>query len=256
MGRIVLRNVKKAFGEVVIIPSLDLDIDDGEFVVFVGPSGCGKSTLLRLIAGLEDVTAGEIKIDGVDMAEAPPAKRGLSMVFQSYALYPHMSVRNNIAFALKMAGQPKDVIARKVEKAAATLNLTNYLDRKPRQLSGGMQQRAGICRALVHDPTTLLMDEPFGALDALTREELTIEVMRIWTERPKTILFVTHSIPEAVLLADRVVVLSARPGRIAEIVKVELPRPRDFDMEARHEFQSATHRIRELIFGGRRARTA
>src|SRR5215471_2903698 len=127
-GKIILRSVNKSFGDVTIIPSVDLEIDDGEFVVFVGPSGCGKSTLLRLIAGLEDVTSGRIEIDGVDMTSVPPAKRGLSMVFQSYALYPHMSVRNNIAFGLKMAGQSPDVIKQKVEKAASTLNLSSYLD--------------------------------------------------------------------------------------------------------------------------------
>jgi multiple sugar transport system ATP-binding protein len=133
MGQMSLRGVSKVFGAVTIIPSLDLDIAEGEFVVLVGPSGCGKSTLLRLIAGLEDVTSGSIVIDGVDVAQVPPGKRGLSMVFQSYALYPHMSVRNNIAFGLKMAGQTKDVIEQKVAKAATILNLTSYLDRRPRQ---------------------------------------------------------------------------------------------------------------------------
>src|SRR5215475_11988628 len=156
MGRIVLRNVKKAFGDVVIIPALDLDIEDGEFVVFVGPSGCGKSTLLRLIAGLEDVSAGEIKIDGVDMATAPPAKRGLSMVFQSYALYPHMSVRNNIGFGLKMAGRPRDEVKRKVDAVSAVLNLSTYLDRRPGELSGGQRQRVAIGRAIVREPKAFL----------------------------------------------------------------------------------------------------
>src|SRR5262245_17613233 len=156
MGRIVLQSVRKAFGEVVIIPSIDLEIRDGEFVVFVGPSGCGKSTLLRLIAGLEDVTSGKVEIDGLDMTLAPPAKRGLSMVFQSYALYPHMSVRGNIGFGLKMAGEAPEVIKQKVEKAAATLNLTQYLERKPRQLSGGQRQRVAIGRAIVREPKAFL----------------------------------------------------------------------------------------------------
>ena len=152
MGTIALKNVQKNFGDVDVIPGVDLAINNGEFVVFVGPSGCGKSTLLRLIAGLEDTTGGEIVIDGVDVANVPPARRGLSMVFQSYALYPHMSVRNNIAFGLKMAGQPKEMIDQKVAKAAATLNLTDYLERKPRALSGGQRQRVAIGRAIVREP--------------------------------------------------------------------------------------------------------
>ena len=172
MGRIQLKGVRKAFGDVVIIPSIDLDIGDGEFVVFVGPSGCGKSTLLRLIAGLEDVTSGHIEIDGVDMTNVPPAKRGLSMVFQSYALYPHMSVRNNIAFGLKMAGEPPETIKQKVEKAAATLNLSSYLDRKPRQLSGGQRQRVAIGRAIVRQPEGFLFDEPLSNLDAALRVQM------------------------------------------------------------------------------------
>ena len=155
MGRIHLSKVSKSFGGVSIIPELDLDIGEGEFVVFVGPSGCGKSTLLRLIAGLEDLSGGTISIDGVDVTNEPPAKRGLSMVFQSYALYPHMSVYGNIAFPLKMAGEDKATIDHKVTDAARILNLTDYLDRKPRQLSGGQRQRVAIGRAIVREPTRL-----------------------------------------------------------------------------------------------------
>ena len=168
----------------VIIPGADLDIGDGEFVVFVGPSGCGKSTLLRLIAGLEDLTAGQILIDGEDVTDVPPAKRGLSMVFQSYALYPHMSVRNNIAFGLKMAGMPKDEIDAKVAKAAATLNLTDYLDRKPRQLSGGQRQRVAIGRAIVRQPKCFLFDEPLSNLDAALRVNMRVEIMQLH-QRPR-----------------------------------------------------------------------
>jgi len=215
MGRFVLRNVRKAFGDVVIIPALDLDIEDGEFVVFVGPSGCGKSTLLRLIAGLEDVSAGEIRIDGVDVANEPPAKRGLSMVFQSYALYPHMSVRGNIAFALKMAGQPKDVIARKVEKAAATLNLTSYLDRKPRQLSGGQRQRVAIGRAIVREPKAFLFDEPLSNLDAALRVQMRLEITQLHQALKTTMIYVTHDQVEAMTMADKIVVLNA--GRIEQV---------------------------------------
>src|SRR5690348_15223212 len=214
MGRIHLQGVRKAFGEVVIIPSIDLDVANGEFVVFVGPSGCGKSTLLRLIAGLEDVTAGRIDIDGVDMTNVPPAKRGLSMVFQSYALYPHMSVRNNIAFGLKMAGESPEIIKQKVEKAAATLNLSSYLDRKPRQLSGGQRQRVAIGRAIVREPKAFLFDEPLSNLDAALRVQMRQEVTRLQKQLGTTAVYVTHDQVEAMTMADRIVVLNA--GKIEQ----------------------------------------
>jgi len=215
MGRIQLKGVRKAFGEVVIIPSVDLDIGDGEFVVFVGPSGCGKSTLLRLIAGLEDVTSGAIAIDGVDMTNVPPAKRGLSMVFQSYALYPHMSVRSNIAFGLKMAGQSPDVIKQKVDKAAATLNLSSYLDRKPRQLSGGQRQRVAIGRAIVREPKAFLFDEPLSNLDAALRVQMRLEITQLHQALKTTMVYVTHDQVEAMTMADKIVVLNA--GNIEQV---------------------------------------
>src|SRR5882672_4904445 len=208
-GRIVLKGVNKSFGDVTIIPSVDLEIDDGQFVVFVGPSGCGKSTLLRLIAGLEDTTGGRIEIDGVDVSDVPPAKRGLSMVFQSYALYPHMSVRGNIGFGLKMAGEPKEVIRQKVEKAAATLNLASYLDRKPRQLSGGQRQRVAIGRAIVREPKAFLFDEPLSNLDAALRVQMRQEVTRLQRQLATTAIYVTHDQVEAMTMADRIVVLNA-----------------------------------------------
>ncbi|MCB1399426.1 MAG: ABC transporter ATP-binding protein, partial [Rhodobacteraceae bacterium] len=164
MGQITLKGVTKRFGEAEVIPPLDLQINDGEFVVFVGPSGCGKSTLLRLIAGLEDVSGGMIEIDGKDATALPPARRGLAMVFQSYALYPHMSVRRNIAFPLKMAGMPQDQIDAKVAGAAKVLNLTDYLSRRPGQLSGGQRQRVAIGRAIVREPAAFLFDEPLSNL--------------------------------------------------------------------------------------------
>jgi multiple sugar transport system ATP-binding protein len=208
-GRIVLKGVNKSFGDVTIIPSVDLEIDDGEFVVFVGPSGCGKSTLLRLIAGLEDVTGGRIEIDGVDVSDVPPAKRGLSMVFQSYALYPHMSVRGNIGFGLKMAGEAKEVIRQKVEKAAATLNLASYLDRKPRQLSGGQRQRVAIGRAIVREPKAFLFDEPLSNLDAALRVQMRLEIAQLHESLTTTMIYVTHDQVEAMTLADKIVVLNA-----------------------------------------------
>ena len=215
MGTITLRNVSKAFGDAVIIPGADLEIRNGEFVVFVGPSGCGKSTLLRLIAGLEDLTSGQILIDGQDVSETPPAKRGLSMVFQSYALYPHMSVRNNIGFGLKMAGLPKAEIDAKVNKAAATLNLTEYLDRKPRQLSGGQRQRVAIGRAIVRQPKGFLFDEPLSNLDAALRVNMRVEIMQLHKDLGATMVYVTHDQVEAMTMADRIVVLNK--GNIEQV---------------------------------------
>jgi multiple sugar transport system ATP-binding protein len=183
-------------------------------VVFVGPSGCGKTTLLRLIAGLEDVTGGSILIDGKNVVDVSPAKRGLSMVFQSYALYPHMSVRGNIAFGLKMAGLPKAEINRKVEAAAATLNLTPYLDRKPRELSGGQRQRVAIGRAIVREPKAFLFDEPLSNLDAALRVQMRQEVTRLQKQLGTTAVYVTHDQVEAMTMADKIVVLNA--GKIEQ----------------------------------------
>jgi multiple sugar transport system ATP-binding protein len=208
MGTINLKQVRKAFGEHVIIPGADLAIENGEFVVFVGPSGCGKSTLLRLIAGLEDLTSGTIEIDGRDVSDTSPSDRGLSMVFQSYALYPHMSVRNNIAFGLKMANVPKAEIDEKVAKAAATLNLTEYLDRKPRQLSGGQRQRVAIGRAIVRQPKAFLFDEPLSNLDAALRVNMRIFIMQLHQDLGATMIYVTHDQVEAMTMADRIVVLN------------------------------------------------
>src|SRR6266404_4043139 len=209
MGRITLERVSKAFGPHTVIPGADLEIEDGSFVVFVGPSGCGKTTLLRMIAGLEDVSGGRILIDGANVVDVPPARRGLSMVFQSYALYPHMSVRGNIAFGLKMAGLPRAEIHRKVEAAAATLNLTPYLDRKPRELSGGQRQRVAIGRAIVREPKAFLFDEPLSNLDAALRVQMRQEVTRLQRQLATTAIYVTHDQVEAMTMADRIVVLNA-----------------------------------------------
>src|ERR1700728_1998162 len=176
MGQITLQGVRKSFGPVNIIKDANLDIEDGSFVVFVGPSGCGKTTLLRLIAGLEDVTGGKILIDGKNVVDVPPAKRGLPMVFQSYALYPHMSARGNLAFGLRLAGLPRPEIDRKVEAAAAAVNLTPYLERKPRELSGGQRQRVAIGTAIVREPNAFLFDEPLSNLDAALRVQMRLEI--------------------------------------------------------------------------------
>ena len=215
MGSIELKNVRKDFGPIKVINGVDLKIEDGEFAVFVGPSGCGKSTLLRLIAGLEDLSAGQILIDGKDVSEVGPAQRGLAMVFQSYALYPHMSVRGNIAFALKMAKQPAEMIAAKVNKAAATLNLTDYLDRKPRQLSGGMRLRVAIGRAIVREPKAFLFDEPLSNLDAALRVQMRVEIGDLHHQLKTTMIYVTHDQVEAMTMADKIVVLDR--GSVAQV---------------------------------------
>ena len=215
MGQIQLKQVTKSFGDTQVIPPLDLSIEDGEFVVFVGPSGCGKSTLLRLIAGLEDITSGQILIDGKDASALPPAKRGLAMVFQSYALYPHMSVRNNIAFPMKMAGIPKVEQERKIAAAAETLNLTAYLDRRPGQLSGGQRQRVAIGRAIVREPAAFLFDEPLSNLDAALRVNMRLEISELHNKLDTTMIYVTHDQVEAMTMADKIVVLQA--GRIEQV---------------------------------------
>ncbi|SMO83931.1 ABC transporter ATP-binding protein [Paracoccus laeviglucosivorans] len=215
MGSITLKQVRKTFGDVEVIPGVDLEINDGEFVVFVGPSGCGKSTLLRLIAGLEDVTSGQIVIDGQDMTDAAPAKRKLAMVFQSYALYPHMSVRKNIAFPLKMAGMDAAQQEAKVKHAAGILNLTDYLDRRPGQLSGGQRQRVAIGRAIVREPSAFLFDEPLSNLDAALRVNMRVEISELHKKLATTMIYVTHDQVEAMTMADKIVVL--RAGLIEQV---------------------------------------
>ena len=232
--------------QITALEDVSLKIAANEFVTLVGPSGCGKSTLLRIVAGLILPTAGTALIGGVPVTE-PRSETGI--VFQAPTLLPWASVLENVLLPLRMM---RKMDSGSTDKAAALLKLvglSGFEGKSPRELSGGMQQRVAICRALVHEPDILLMDEPFGALDALTREEMTMELLRIWGERPKTVLFVTHSITEAVVLADRVVVMSPRPGRIAEIIDVKSPRPRSFHVEGNAEFHDATRRIRELIFG-------
>ena len=207
MGRIVLDKVTKSFGETQVIPPLNLTIEEGEFAVFVGPSGCGKSTLLRMIAGLEDLTSGELHIDGADMTAVSPSKRGLAMVFQSYALYPHMSVRKNIGFPLRMEGMSKAEIDEKVNAAAKSLNLLKYLDRKPAALSGGQRQRVAIGRAIVRNPKAFLFDEPLSNLDAALRVGMRLEISEMHKRMQNTMIYVTHDQVEAMTMADKIVVL-------------------------------------------------
>ena len=215
MSHIHLNDVSKKFGDTEVIPPLNLEIKDGEFVVFVGPSGCGKSTLLRLIAGLEDVSSGRILINGEDATEVSPAKRKLAMVFQSYALYPHMTVRKNIAFPLRMAGLSSTEQGKKVEDAAKVLNLSEYLDRKPGQLSGGQRQRVAIGRAIVREPQAFLFDEPLSNLDAALRVGMRVEISELHKRLATTMIYVTHDQIEAMTMADKIVVL--QNGRIEQV---------------------------------------
>ncbi len=215
MAEVVLQGIRKSFGAVEVIKGIDLTIKDGEFCVFVGPSGCGKSTLLRIIAGLESASSGMLQIDGVDVSGAEPSARGIAMVFQSYALYPHLTVRENIGFGLSLARRPKAEIDQIVGAAAATLQLTPYLDRKPRALSGGQRQRVAIGRAIVRNPKVFLFDEPLSNLDAALRGQMRIEITDLHAKLGVTMIYVTHDQVEAMTMADKIVVLNA--GRVEQV---------------------------------------
>jgi lactose/L-arabinose transport system ATP-binding protein len=215
MSDLKLRDIRKSFGNFEVIKGVDLDISSGEFVVFVGPSGCGKSTLLRMIAGLEDISAGTLEIGGTVVNDVDPSRRGIAMVFQSYALYPHMTVRENMGFALRFAGVPKAEVARQVGEAARILELEPLLDRKPKQLSGGQRQRVAIGRAIVRHPKVFLFDEPLSNLDAELRVHMRIEIARLHKKLTTTIVYVTHDQVEAMTLADKIVVL--RAGTVEQV---------------------------------------
>lgn len=215
MATVRLRKATKAFGPVEVLKGIDLDIADGEFVVFVGPSGCGKSTMLRSIAGLEPLTSGSIEIDGRVVDHVPPSERGIAMVFQSYALYPHMTVRENMGFALRLAGRGKAEIASTVAEAARTLDIAHLLDRRPRELSGGQRQRVAIGRAIVRQPRAFLFDEPLSNLDAALRGRMRYEFAALHRALGATMIYVTHDQVEAMTLADRIVVLNA--GRVEQV---------------------------------------
>ena len=208
MATISLSAVKKSYGKTEVIHGVDLDVADGELIVIVGPSGCGKSTLLRMVAGLETITEGDVSIDGRVVNELEPRERDIAMVFQNYALYPHMSVRKNLAYGLKIAKVPSDEINRRVDKAAKMLQLDDYLDRKPRQLSGGQRQRVAMGRAIVREPAAFLFDEPLSNLDAKLRVQMRMEIKSLQRELGVTSLYVTHDQVEAMTMADRVVVMN------------------------------------------------
>ncbi|MEM6275445.1 MAG: ATP-binding cassette domain-containing protein [Pseudomonadota bacterium] len=215
MASVELQAAEKWYGEVQVIKGVDLEIQDGELVVFVGPSGCGKSTLLRMIAGLEETSRGAVVVGGRDVTAETPARRGLAMVFQSYALYPHLSVRENVGFPLKAAGMPASEIDAKVNEAAQVLRLDTYLDRRPKDLSGGQRQRVAIGRSIVREPAAFLFDEPLSNLDAALRVEMRLEIAKLHRALGATMIYVTHDQIEAMTLADRIVVLEF--GKIAQV---------------------------------------
>ncbi len=254
---IEIASVTKTFSSrgavLTALSDVSLTVGHGEFVTLVGPSGCGKSTLLRAIGGLTKVQKGSVTVNSVRVVQPP---ENVGIVFQAPTLLPWANVLDNVLFPLSMRNALRLDSADRARALLEMVGLKGFEQRFPRELSGGMQQRVAICRALIGDPDILLMDEPFGALDALTREEMTIELLRIWAQRQRTVVFVTHSIGEAVLLADRVIVMSPRPGRIVEAIPVNLPRPRHFTQEGTDAFQRCAQRIRELVFTRRAAHAA
>ncbi|MGD0720682.1 MAG: ABC transporter ATP-binding protein [Roseiarcus sp.] len=238
-----------ADGPVQALSGIDLAVERGEFVSFIGPSGCGKTTLLRTIADLETPTSGVIRVNGMSPHEAR-ARRAYGYVFQAPALYPWRSVARNIALPLEIMGYPKAERDARVARGLELVNLTGFGRKFPWQLSGGMQQRASIARALSFDPDLLLMDEPFGALDEIVRDKLNAQLLRLWDATRKTVLFVTHSIPEAVFLSTRIVVMSPRPGRIHDVIACEFPRDRTLDIRETGAFLEVANRVRQGLREG------
>ncbi len=251
-----LQGVEKTYrtrrGDLVLaVADITLDIAENEFVTLVGPSGCGKSTLLKLVAGLTPASGGTIRVRDTVVRDPFP---DVGIVFQHPVLLPWRTVLDNVLFSADMLGLDPKAYRHRALELLALSGLAGSETRLPRELSGGMQQRVAICRALLPDPSLLLMDEPFGALDAMTREEMGFELLRIWEARRKTILFVTHSIPEAILLADTVVVMTPGPGRLARVITIDLPRPRTVELEFDAKFKAYSDEVRGLIFASRRAR--
>jgi NitT/TauT family transport system ATP-binding protein len=244
-----IRQVTKTFGEgpaiVTALEDVSLSIKEGEFVVFLGPSGCGKSTLLRMLAGLSSASVGSLTIGGRLVDGRDPS---VGMVFQSYTSFPWLTVEQNIGFGLDLAEADRATRRAKVDTMVERVALAKFANSYPSQLSGGMQQRVAIARALAVDPRVLLMDEPFGALDALTRVEMQTLLLDLCAQDRKTVVFVTHDIDEAMLLADRIVVFSPHPGRIAEIIDVDIPHPRTIEQTEREDFTHLRHRLRRLLF--------
>jgi NitT/TauT family transport system ATP-binding protein len=243
-ARIDIDGVGKKFGELQVFQNIDLQIGEREIVSVVGPSGCGKTTLLRAIDGLVPLTQGEIRVDGKKVVGPP---QGVAVVFQHFGLFPWKTVYENVAYGLRLAKAPKERIAQAVPQYIEMVGLKGFEKAYPYQLSGGMQQRTGLARALATDPHVLLMDEPFAAIDAQTREILQFELLRIWESRPMSMVFVTHSIEEAVLMGDRVVVLRGRPSSIHEVIETGLPRPRTRDVFSSPRFNEVREKVWSLL---------
>jgi NitT/TauT family transport system ATP-binding protein len=243
---IAARNLSKLYpthqGSLVALEDVNFDVLPNEFISVVGPSGCGKSTLLKILAGLSPASVGEIVLDGTAIAGP---RRDIGVVFQSPILFPWRNILENALLAADVQHLPGEEKERLARELLSLVGLGGFEDRYPHELSGGMQQRVAIVRALINDPALMLMDEPFGALDAMTREQMNLEIQRIWQERPKTVVFITHSIPEAVFLGDRVFVMTPRPGRLAEVITINLPRPRTLSMMNTSEFGLYVRRIRQ-----------
>ena len=242
------RMFQSAGGPVQALKDVSFDVMRREFVSVIGPSGCGKSTLNRILAGLDAPTSGQVRLDGKPVVD-PGAERG--MVFQGYTLFPWLDVRSNVMFGLRMKGVKKAVAKQAAERWLEVVGLTKFADHYPSQLSGGMKQRVAIARALANEPRVLLMDEPFGALDAQTRCSMQTHLLRIWAEEDVTVLFVTHDLDEAVLLSDRIVVLGAHPGHVQEIIEVPVERPRSAEQFLTGHFLATKKRLEELIHGNR-----
>lgn len=253
-ARLVVDNACLRYGPLSVLANMNLTVGQTEIVSIVGPSGCGKTTLLRCVGGLNQLNDGTIHIDGQRVEKPLPS---VSMVFQNFGLFPWKNLWNNIAYGLKLKHAPKNEIMRRVDEAIELVGLKGFEKSYPHQLSGGMQQRAGLARALVMEPKLLLMDEPFSAIDAQTREQLQFEMLRIWDKRPTAMMFVTHAIDEAVLMGDRVVVLAGRPAHVRSVRQVKLPRPRDRSVVASREFIELREQVWHDLFdqpGGNGAR--
>jgi NitT/TauT family transport system ATP-binding protein len=248
---ISVRRLSQRYGggreAITALREIDFTVGEGEFISIVGPSGCGKSTLLKILAGLIPASDGEVRLNGTPI-DGP--RKDIGMVFQSPVLFPWRTVLGNVLLPADVQRLGREVMTKRALELLRLVGLEGFERRYPWELSGGMQQRVALVRALIHDPALLLMDEPFGALDALTRETMNVELQRIWLERRKTVLFVTHSTSEAVFLADRVLVMTARPGRIADTFAVDIPRPRTLDATSTEAFGSYTRRIRAVLSGG------
>ncbi|MCD2502033.1 ABC transporter ATP-binding protein [Clostridium sp. NSJ-145] len=247
--KVRIDNVKKVFdtrrGEVVALNGVSFDIKENEFICVVGPSGCGKSTLLNILAGLDSPTSGEVYVDG-NLVEGPGPERGV--VFQQYALFPWLTVEKNIEFGLKLKGLPQSEIKERVEKYLEVVGLNEFAKSYPKELSGGMKQRVAIARAYAVNPEVLLMDEPFGALDAQTRTQLQQELLDTWEKEQKTCFFITHDVEEAIILATKVIIMSARPGRIKSIIDVNIPYPRNQETKMTREFIELKNEIWAQVY--------